>query len=188
VVDWPLLCRAAPIGLLLITPVIGCSSNGDLTPPAGHYDVAAPAQTDAADAADVALQAPADAAAPRDMALPDAPPPAPDRPPADLAPPGDGGTADAGQYIPCDVEAVLKAKCHVCHTDPPQMDAPRPLLTYQNIAPVRMLMEMYVKIDFMPYIPPGATQAPNGPLSAAQKATLLDWLAMGGLPSPTKCP
>jgi hypothetical protein len=181
VVDCRAFCRAAPIGLLLLTPFAGCSSNGDLTPPAGHYDVAAPPEADAAP------KPTPDATAP-DAAVPDAPPPAPDRPPPDLAPPGDGGGADAAQYIPCDVEAVLKAKCHVCHTDPPQMGAPRPLLTYQNIAPVRDLMESYLKMDFMPYVPPGASGPPNGPLSPTQKATLLDWLAMGGLPSTMKCP
>jgi hypothetical protein len=177
VVAW---LRAAPLGLLLFTPVVGCSSNGDLTPATGHYDVGMP-------------QSPADAAPnpTPDAALPDAPPvdaAQPDRAPSDSTP-GEGGAPDGvAEYIPCDVEAVLKAKCHVCHTDPPQMDAPRPLLTYQNIAPVRNLMEMYLKNNFMPYTPPGASGPPNGPLSAAQKATLLDWLAMGGLPSTVKCP
>jgi hypothetical protein len=173
VVDWRDLCRAAPIGLLLLTPFAGCSSNGDLTPPGGHFDVAAPPP-----AADAAV----DSAAPP----PDAPPPTPDKPPADMAPPAEAGAA--AEYIPCDVEAVLKAKCHVCHTDPPQMGAPRHLLTYQNIAPVRDLMQSYVKSGFMPYVPEGASGPPNGPLSADQKATLLDWLAMGGLPATMKCP
>jgi hypothetical protein len=172
VFDWRDLCRAAPIGLLLLTPFAGCSSNGDLTPPGGHWDVAAPPPgTDAA----------VDSATPP----PDAPPPTPDKPRADVGPAGD---APAAEYIPCDVEAVLKAKCHVCHTDPPQMGAPRPLLTYQNIAPVRDLMQSYLKSGFMPYVPEGASGPPNGPLSAAQKATLLDWLAMGGLPATMKCP
>jgi hypothetical protein len=159
-----LLC-AGSFGLALFA---SCSGNGDLTPPTGHFDGAPPSD--------------APSAPPPDAAQPDAAPPKPDVAPdlaADMA---------VGEFIPCDVEAVLKAKCHVCHTDPPLMCAPRPLLTYQNIAPVRMLMEMYLKIDFMPYVPPGAAGPPNGPLSPAQKATLLDWLAKGGLPAPQKCP
>lgn len=42
--------------------------------------------------------------------------------------------------LPADVDAVLAGKCRTCHSDPPEMYAPMPLLTWQHVqapAPAR---------------------------------------------------
>lgn len=57
------------------------------------------------------------------------------QPPAALDP--DGGAAcapnaGAAGELPCDVAAVLAARCQQCHRSPPCHKAPFPLLTYED--------------------------------------------------------
>lgn len=108
----------------------------------------------------------------------------------------DGGiiqdtAAAAAMGLPCEVVAVLKARCQVCHTMPPRMGAPVPLLTYadtQRLAEggtvkVWQRMKEYVETDFMPL-----AGSPDGPLTAAEKTTLLGWLGAGAQPGTAVCP
>ena len=106
-------------------------------------------------------------------------------PGSDVAP---GGDADPDAppamtgFYPCDVEAVMKVKCFLCHTSPPQMGAPMSLLTYQATQALidsgtgRMWQRMkrYIEIDFMPL-----DTSPNGPLAPGQKQLMLTWLGQG---------
>jgi hypothetical protein len=96
----------------------------------------------------------------------------------------DGGCAAPSAQnptFPCEVEAVLKAKCHRCHQDPQQNGAPFPLLTWENTQvdyfgkPIYQRMESVVSSDFMPFTSL-ALNPPVEPLTADEKATLLDWL------------
>ena len=120
---------------------------------------------------------------PPDAALP---PPDAAPPPPDAAPP----PPDAmGAFFPCDVEAALKAKCHTCHTMPPLMGAPFPLLEYANTqmnyaaGKVWQAMQAAIQTDFMPL-----AGSPTGPLTPAEKMALLDWLGRGAPAEPQACP
>ena len=111
------------------------------------------------------------------------------------APTSDGGAAnpdvsgaEAGATHQLDSEwcaalTVLKAKCQRCHADPTQNNAPFALLTYEdtqaldhNRTPRFETMRQVVESDYMP---PGFLKVtpPVEPLSAAEKSTLLGWLA-----------
>ncbi len=84
--------------------------------------------------------------------------------------------------LPCNVEAVLRARCQTCHGRPTAFGAPMALLTLADTqgravtgaAPVSDLMKQKVSAGLMP---PQAT--PTGALTATDKATLLDWLNAG---------
>jgi uncharacterized membrane protein len=113
---------------------------------------------------------------------------------SDVADAGTEALADAaatGQFFPCDVEAVLRAKCHTCHTMPPRNGAPMSLLTWaatQNFAGGSTTVKIwqrareYVASGYMPYL-----NSPTGPLTSTEKATLLTWLEGGALPAPAAC-
>ena len=111
------------------------------------------------------------------------------------APSNDGGasnpdmsTAEAGATHEvnsewCAALAVLETKCQRCHANPPQNGAPFALLTYEdtqaldrNGTPRFEKMREVVESDYMP---PGFLKVtpPVEPLSAAEKSTLLAWLA-----------
>jgi uncharacterized membrane protein len=107
----------------------------------------------------------------------------------DLAP---DASADAGVagFFPCDVEAVLKAKCHTCHTSPTKNGAPFPLLEYANTQmahasgmKVFQVMKTAVETGFMPL-----AGSSTGPLTADEKTTLLGWLNAGAVPAAQRCP
>jgi hypothetical protein len=96
-----------------------------------------------------------------------------------------------GQFYPCDVEAVLRAKCHTCHTMPPRNGAPMSLLTWsatQNLASGSATLKIwerareYVSTNYMPYM-----GSPTGPLTPTEKATLLGWLEAGAVPAARAC-
>jgi hypothetical protein len=116
---------------------------------------------------------------------------APDLAP-DLAPDGPPDQAPdvaPAAYFPCDVEAVLKAKCHTCHTSPTRMGAPFPLLQYAATQMsysgdvVWRLMKTAIEIDFMP-----EASSPTGPLTPAEKTTMLTWLGASAPPAAQACP
>jgi hypothetical protein len=51
---------------------------------------------------------------------------------------GDAGTCDTADApksgdLPCDVAAVLRARCQPCHQQPPKNHAPFPELTYEDL-------------------------------------------------------
>lgn len=94
---------------------------------------------------------------------------------------GAGGSTGTAAALPCDVEQVLRARCQGCHRQPPQFGAPMPLLTYADTQATRpggtkvsQLMKTLVSMNAMP---PSAT--PTGPLTTAERATLLNWLDAG---------
>ena len=97
-------------------------------------------------------------------------------------PPPDTGGAE----IPCDVQAVLEAKCQRCHQSPPLNGAPFPLLAWQNTQgnyfdkPIYVRMHDAVESDLMPYCANSACASnfdpPVEPLTTDEKQTLLAWL------------
>jgi hypothetical protein len=110
---------------------------------------------------------------------------------ADADPPDAEAASDADPFakcpsseptsgtIPADVDAVLKDRCQTCHTDPPQMNAPFPLLTFAQIhalfagvIPTYQEMDLLIQPGADPHMPFG--NAPQ--LSAAQFSTLDSWL------------
>lgn len=88
--------------------------------------------------------------------------------------------------FPCNVGAVIKARCQPCHQDPPQNGAHFPLLSYEDTRqpfnPQRLRFQRMAQViepDFLPHMPPhGATQ-PN----AAELTTLRAWFAGCALPT-----
>jgi hypothetical protein len=103
----------------------------------------------------------------------------------------DSGAAMATGF-PCDVQAIIKMKCQTCHTDPPKPGAPIHILSYadtQAFPPdsttkkVWQYMEEYITSGYMPYM-----MSPTGPLSDAEKATMLAWLKGGPVASTAVCP
>jgi hypothetical protein len=116
---------------------------------------------------------------------------------------GDAGAPDAatGAYFPCDVEAVLKAKCHTCHTNPPRnvtlvaplagevVMAPFSLMEYAHTQrdyggglKIYQVMKNAIEANFMPL-----SGSPTGPLTPEQKTTMLTWLTAGAPPAPQPC-
>ena len=126
--------------------------------------------------------------------------------------PADAGAADtagnapdtaSGAYFPCDVEAVMKAKCHTCHTDPPGnvtllspsaglvVMAPFSLMEYAHTQrdypgggglKIYQVMKNAIEADFMPL-----AGSPTGPLTPGQKTTMLTWLTAAAPPAPRPC-
>lgn len=103
---------------------------------------------------------------------------------------GDGGcqppaASATGARIPCDVDAVLTAKCRRCHGVPTANGAPFSLSTWKDLngdyggEPIYVRMRAAVSSDFMPLCAEGkcgtfdpVVQA----LTAEEKSVLLDWL------------
>ncbi len=104
---------------------------------------------------------------------------------------GDASFANCGSVattgtLPADVDAVLQAKCQLCHTDPPQNGAPFPLKTYADlhatfVGSIPRYQEAYALIqpDGMPHMPFG--NAPQ--LTTDEFAILSSWLAACAPPS-----
>jgi hypothetical protein len=97
-------------------------------------------------------------------------------------PPGTSNPGGTSGALPCDVEKVLQQRCQACHQSPPKFGAPMPLLNYSDTqAPalggqlsVRQVMKTKIEMGKMP--PPST---PTGPLTGAEKATLMGWLDSG---------
>lgn len=109
------------------------------------------------------------------------------------ATPADGGAPDAAPDlepcppmpasgdIPCDVGAVLAARCQICHTLPRMNGAPFPLLTYEQLhaqfGTTSLLkwqrMAQVIEPDNLPHMPPaGRTQ-----LDDTEIGVLRGWFA-----------
>jgi hypothetical protein len=93
---------------------------------------------------------------------------------------GAGGFAGArpASNLPCDVQAVLKARCQPCHQNPPLNGAPMPLLTWSDVYGKADEMHAKLSADEMP--PPGAPD-----LSRDQASTLFTYLSLGTPPAGT---
>ena len=93
--------------------------------------------------------------------------------------------------LPCDVDAVLKRACRLCHGEPTAFGAPmrlvswedtqRPAVTDDTLA-VWELTEVRVHSTVRPMPPRG-----NGELSAAELAVLDAWFAAGAPEGPASC-
>jgi cysteine-rich repeat protein len=93
-----------------------------------------------------------------------------------------------GTDVPCDVQAVLKAKCQNCHGQPPTA-APIPLVSLADLradamppnagTPIWQRVKVRIGSDPGPAgaMPPSYSAA--GPLTDAEKATLNAWLDAG---------
>jgi uncharacterized membrane protein len=105
----------------------------------------------------------------------------------------DSGETDgfASEVTWCEALAIIQRKCQRCHADPPQNDAPFPLVTYSDTQathsnrPVHVRMHSAVETGFMPFVELNDTlnlDPPVEDLTAEEKATLLAWLEQGALP------
>lgn len=112
--------------------------------------------------------------------------------------------AEPGDEYPCDVEAILAAKCRRCHTSTEELDrcypakecerAPFPLLTFadsrQDIGdgttPVAHIADA-VRTGFMPFQSTRLT-TPVEPLTESETSTLIDWANACGPPAAAACP
>lgn len=112
-----------------------------------------------------------------------------------VGPPYDAGTLNCdlpskpGAQFPCEVDAILQARCRRCHQEPQKNGAPFPLLKWEHTqadygGPIYEAMYRAIKTNFMPYCAEGTSCAgtvkdglgPVIPLSEEQKKTMLDWL------------
>jgi hypothetical protein len=90
----------------------------------------------------------------------------------------------ANSGLPCDVEAVLKAKCRRCHGEPRRHSAPFFLLRWDDFQfmhrnePLYAHVAKVVRSGFMPYRIPA--NPPVEPLTDAEKKVLIDWSEAGG--------
>ncbi|MEZ4220737.1 MAG: hypothetical protein R3B13_07380 [Polyangiaceae bacterium] len=95
--------------------------------------------------------------------------------------------------FPCEVQAVLEAKCHRCHQKPPLNGSPFPLLTWEDTQvvyvgkPIFRRMNNAIKTDFMPATfvkldPPVETLTP------AEKQILIEWSECGIPADGAVCP
>ncbi|MCA9632404.1 MAG: hypothetical protein KC766_32345 [Myxococcales bacterium] len=111
---------------------------------------------------------------------------------------GGGGTGtSAGPGYPCDVYAVVQAKCLRCHGDPTENGAPFSLATWQDTQadylgnPRWQAMQNAVETDFMPATFFNDSKTPLDPpvegLTTAEKQTLLDWFDGGARSSEPGC-
>jgi hypothetical protein len=95
-----------------------------------------------------------------------------------------GGTA-SGSPLPCDVASILQNHCALCHSATPLYGAPMALVTWEDLqAPSKTdaTVPVYQKVlqriqDTQKPMP----QPPNAPLSAADIATLNNWVSGGAI-------
>lgn len=99
---------------------------------------------------------------------------------------GAGGGPDCSAVpatgkFPCDVFDVLVARCHECHSDPPDT-APFPLVQFEKTReiyggkPIWQKMEDAIKTGFMPLGKPD--------LMGTELKTMQDWFAQCAPPAP----
>jgi hypothetical protein len=109
----------------------------------------------------------------------------------------------APRFLPCDVEAVLRAKCQRCHNSKAVLDVcyaaktcrkgPFPLLTWsdthklQGATPTFELMRQAVESNFMPFQVTDISP-PVERLTAGEKATLINWTRACAPGRSTACP
>jgi hypothetical protein len=105
--------------------------------------------------------------------------------PGDDGPPGDAPPTD-GDGLPCEVRDALVANCGMCHGATPSFGAPMPLTDYDDLQipaqsdATRSVYElvadrMTADVAMMP---------PDGDISDADAATILDWITQGAPEDP----
>jgi uncharacterized membrane protein len=91
--------------------------------------------------------------------------------------------------LPAEVNAVLDAKCHACHSDPPRNYAPMPITTWeqvQDFAPTHTdgpaIYELIGKRIHDDKFPMPPIRQPQ--LTDEERATLDAWIAQCAPPGP----
>lgn len=95
----------------------------------------------------------------------------------------DAGPVPAGGELPCDVAEILATRCATCHSDPPILNAPMPLVSLADLKgtwngqPIasRVMARIHDSASPMP---------PSGQLEASQLATMDAWIANGAPAGP----
>jgi hypothetical protein len=88
--------------------------------------------------------------------------------------------------LPCDVAAVLAAKCQSCHRSPSIGGAPMPLLSVQDLqrpAVTQPSLKVH-ELALMRINDAARPMPPGGELDAGSRKTLADWLAQGAPAAP----
>ncbi|MBS2020170.1 MAG: peptidylglycine alpha-amidating monooxygenase [Deltaproteobacteria bacterium] len=113
-----------------------------------------------------------------------------DRPPARTtespsAPEADAGAPrSASTGLPCDVDAVLKARCQTCHGVEPKFGASSSLVTHDDLTKNGRVSAVKARIhDDRSPMPP----SPNPRLGAKELATIDGWVAAGAKRSDEVC-
>ena len=111
------------------------------------------------------------------------------RDPGDASAATDADMADAAAAtaeLPANVDAVLQLRCRICHSDPPQNDAPFPLVTWQNThapAPTHEGSRIYEIIAIRIHDPNFPMPPKGNPLTDADRRVLDDWIDAGAPPA-----
>lgn len=90
---------------------------------------------------------------------------------------GSGGTSGDGPTF-CDIEPILQDKCHRCHTDPPENDAPFPLVTYDDVDERVARVRVAVDSGFMP-LTTASLEPPVEDLSPSERELIVEWIDSG---------
>ena len=85
---------------------------------------------------------------------------------------------DANQIVWSDVEPIFETECVFCHADPPQVGAPQPLITYQQVVP--WLTRIQVRVIGQHDMPPGGLK------SERDLKLLQAWIEQGALETKTR--
>jgi len=98
------------------------------------------------------------------------------------AKPNSDGTVTTKTGLPCDVDAVLKARCQTCHAADHQYGAPNTLVSYDDM--VRDKDKVLARIaDEARPMPP----VPNARLTADERKAIEGWYAAGAKASGEAC-
>jgi hypothetical protein len=99
-----------------------------------------------------------------------------------------GGAGSTRTGLPCDVDAVLKARCQTCHSSPAKFGASAPLVTWDDLQrphngkKVYELLAARVHAESAP-MPP----SPQPRLDAKELATVDSWIKAGAPSSTAAC-
>lgn len=99
--------------------------------------------------------------------------------------PDDGGAPD-GDGLPCAVRDALAANCGMCHGESPAFGAPMPLTNYDDLqvpAPSDATRSVYELVADRMTANAGR-MPPDGDISDADAATILDWISDGAPEDP----
>ncbi len=99
------------------------------------------------------------------------------------------GAPTAARRLPCDVDAILSARCQTCHSNPPKFGASAPLVTWDDLQKagpggkkVLDLLPSRIRDDQRP-MPP----SPQPRLTEKELATVDGWVKAGAPPSTATC-
>ena len=111
---------------------------------------------------------------------------------------GGAAGASSSSVAWCDAYEIINCSCQQCHQNPPINGAPIPLVTYADTqvafpaastSPVWQTMQRVIAARSMPFTGDPTVMPKVMPLSDAEQAKLLGWLAEGAKPTGgTACP